>query len=36
MKKYKIFVSGVQEELNKERRAIKDYYILGDVLLSKY
>ena len=35
MKKYKIFVSGVQKELNKEHRAIKDY-ILGDVLLSEY
>ena len=35
MKKYKIFVSGVQKELSKERRAIKDY-ILGDVLLSEY
>jgi len=35
MKKYKIFVSGVQKELKEERRAIKDF-ILGDVLLSEY
>ena len=35
MKKYKIFVSGVQKEFKKERRVIKDY-ILGDVLLSEY
>lgn len=35
MKKYKIFISAVQKELQKERRAIKDY-ILGDVLLSEY
>jgi len=35
MKKYKIFVSGVQKELKAERRAIKDY-ILGDTLLSEY
>jgi len=25
MKKYKIFISGVQKELKKERRAIKDF-----------
>ncbi|HAM38059.1 MAG: hypothetical protein A2474_04860 [Elusimicrobia bacterium RIFOXYC2_FULL_34_12] len=35
MKKYKIFVSGVQKELKAERRAVKDS-ILGDVLLSEY
>lgn len=35
MKKYKIFVSGVQKELKEERRAIKKF-ILGDVLLMEY
>lgn len=35
MKKYKIFISGVQKELKEERRAVKDF-ILGDVLLSEY
>lgn len=35
MKKYKIFISGVQKELKEERRAIKKF-ILGDVLLSEY
>ena len=35
MKKYKIFVSGVQTELKTERRAIKEY-ILDDALLSEY
>lgn len=33
--KYKIFVSGVQKEFSKERRALKDY-IQGDVLLSRF
>ena len=35
MKKYKIFISGVQRELKKERRAVKDF-ILADPLLSEY
>jgi len=35
MKKYKIFVSGVQKELKKERRAVKDF-IHNDVFLSEY
>ncbi|MCB4791948.1 MAG: DUF4062 domain-containing protein [Elusimicrobia bacterium] len=35
MKKYKIFVSGVQKELKSERRAVKDF-IQKDVLLSEY
>ena len=35
MRKYKIFVSGVQKELRLERRAIKDF-IKGDILLSEY
>lgn len=35
MRKYKIFISGVQKELKAERRTIKDY-IFGDVLLSEY
>ena len=35
MRKYKIFISGVQKELKAERRAVKDF-ILGDVLLSEY
>lgn len=33
--KYKIFVSGVQEELKAERRAVKDF-ITNEVLLSEY
>src|SRR3989338_2503783 len=32
MKKYKIFISGVQKELKEERRAIKDF-VSNDVLL---
>ena len=35
MRKYKIFVSGVQKELKAERRAVKDF-ILSDPLLSEY
>lgn len=35
MKKYKIFISGVQKELKEERRAIKDF-ILDDPLLLEY
>ena len=35
MKKYKIFVSGVQKELKQERRVIKDS-VLNDALLSEY
>jgi len=35
MKKYKIFISGVQKELKEERRAVKDF-ILSDPLLSEY
>jgi len=35
MKRYKIFISGVQKELKGERRAVKDF-ILSDVLLSEY
>jgi predicted HTH transcriptional regulator len=35
MKKYRMFVSGVQKELKEERRAIKDF-ILNDPLLSEY
>jgi ATP-dependent DNA helicase RecG len=35
MKRYRIFVSGVQKELESERRAIKDS-ILNDDLLSEY
>lgn len=35
MKKYKIFVSGVQKELQAERQAVKES-IAGDVLLSEY
>jgi len=35
MKKYKIFISGVQKELKEERREVKKF-ILGDVLLSEY
>jgi len=33
--KYKIFISGVQNELKAERRAVKDF-IIGEVLLSEY
>ena len=33
--KYKIFVSGAQKELKKERRAIKDF-VHKDALLSEY
>lgn len=35
MKKYKIFISGVQKELKEERRAVKKF-ILSDALLSEY
>ena len=35
MRKYKVFISGVQKELKAERRALK-VAILGDVLLSEY
>jgi predicted HTH transcriptional regulator len=35
MKKFKIFISGVQKEMKAERRAVKNS-ILGDVLLSEY
>jgi len=35
MKKYKIFVSGVQKELKAERQALKDY-IHGDPLLAQF
>ncbi len=35
MKKYRIFVSGVQKELKQERRAVKKY-VLNDALLSEY
>ena len=35
MKKYKVFISGVQKELKEERRAIKKF-ILGDALFSEY
>lgn len=35
IKKYKVFISGVQKELQTERRALKSY-ILGDDLLSEY
>ncbi len=35
MKKYNIFVSGVQKELKQERRAIKSF-VLSDALLSEY
>lgn len=35
MKKYKIFVSGVQKELKAERRAVKEA-VLNDVLLEEY
>ncbi len=34
MKKYKIFISGVQKELRVERRAVKEY-ILGNEFLCK-
>ncbi len=33
--KYKIFVSGAQKELKKERRAVKEF-IRKDALLSEY
>lgn len=35
MKKYKIFISGVQKELQTQRRAVK-VAVLGDVLLAEY
>ncbi len=35
MKRYKIFVSGVQKELKTERRAVKEF-VRKDVLLSEY
>lgn len=35
MKIYKIFVSGVQNELKEERRAIKDF-VSNDVLLREH
>ncbi len=35
MRKYKIFISGVQKELRTERQAVKKY-VLGDTLLSEY
>ncbi len=35
MRKYKIFISGVQKELKVERRAVKDF-VPGDVLFSEY
>lgn len=35
MKKYKIFISGVQKELKEERRAIKEY-VLSNVLLKEH
>ena len=35
MKRYKIFVSGVQKELKEERRAVRDF-ILGDALFEEY
>ncbi|MBN1848321.1 MAG: DUF4062 domain-containing protein, partial [Deltaproteobacteria bacterium] len=35
MKRYKIFISGVQKELKKERRAIKEF-ILNDPLLRRF
>ncbi|MFH1867967.1 MAG: ATP-binding protein [Candidatus Omnitrophota bacterium] len=35
MKRYKIFISGVQKELKVERRAVKDF-IIKDILLSEY
>ncbi len=35
MKRYKIFISGVQKEFKEERRAVKDF-IIKDVLLSEY
>lgn len=35
MKRYKIFVSGVQKELRLERRVVKDF-VRGDALLSEY
>ena len=35
MKKFKIFISGVQKELKTERRAVKEY-ILGNELFKEY
>ncbi len=35
MKKYRIFISGVQKELKQERRAVKDF-INSDALLRKH
>ena len=35
MRKYKVFISGVQKELKAERRAVKDF-ILGDPLCRRY
>ena len=35
MKKYRIFISGVQKELRQERQAVKDF-ISSDALLRKY
>lgn len=35
MRKYKIFISGVQKELKTERRTVKDF-ILDDALLTEY
>ena len=35
MRRFRIFISGVQKELKEERRAVKDF-ILKDVLLSEY
>ena len=32
MKKYKIFISGVQKELKEERRTIKKFYLSGNSL----
>lgn len=35
MKKYRIFISGVQKELKQERRAVKDF-VCKDALLRKH
>src|SRR3989338_1254001 len=35
VKKYKVFISGIQKELREERRVVKDF-ILKNVLLSEY
>jgi len=35
MRKYKIFISAVQKELQQERRAVKDF-VQGDALLGRY